>query len=131
MKALSVKQPWAELLVSGRKTIEIRTWRTNHRGPVLIHASAKMDDVGFDLKDMPLGCLVGVMYLTDCVVYKNYVSFKSDYSKHLNDPSWYDDRQKGFHLLLLKRFVSPVPCKGSLGFWEYPDSFEDIMRCMV
>lgn len=36
MKALSVKQPWAWLIVSGKKTIEMRVWATNYRGPILI-----------------------------------------------------------------------------------------------
>lgn len=42
MKALSVKQPWAWLIASGRKTIETRTWPTNYRGPILIVSSKKM-----------------------------------------------------------------------------------------
>lgn len=36
MRALSVRQPWASLIASGRKTIELRSWSTNYRGPVLI-----------------------------------------------------------------------------------------------
>jgi hypothetical protein len=39
MKILSVRQPWAALIVSGHKDIENRTWSTRYRGPVLIHAS--------------------------------------------------------------------------------------------
>lgn len=39
MKALSVKQPWSYLICSGIKPIENRTWKTNYRGRVLIHAS--------------------------------------------------------------------------------------------
>src|SRR5579864_4196240 len=41
MKALSVKQPWASLIASGRKTLEIRTWTTRYRGPLVIVASAQ------------------------------------------------------------------------------------------
>lgn len=39
MKALSVKQPWTSLIAAGRKTIEVRTWKTSYRGPLLICAS--------------------------------------------------------------------------------------------
>ncbi|WP_245839042.1 ASCH domain-containing protein [Yersinia kristensenii] len=39
MKALSIRQPWAWLIVNGYKDIENRTWNTKCRGPVLIHAS--------------------------------------------------------------------------------------------
>src|SRR2546430_9590561 len=39
IRALSIRQPWAWLVVNGHKDIENRSWRTNHRGPLLIHAS--------------------------------------------------------------------------------------------
>ena len=42
MKAITIKQPWAQLIVDGIKDIENRTWRTNFRGKVLIHTSAKI-----------------------------------------------------------------------------------------
>ncbi|TKY81796.1 ASCH domain-containing protein [Pectobacterium polonicum] len=41
MKALSIRQPWAWLIVNGYKDIENRTWNTKYRGPVLIHASSR------------------------------------------------------------------------------------------
>ena len=42
MKAISIRQPWAWLIVNGYKDIENRTWNTKYRGPVLIHASKGM-----------------------------------------------------------------------------------------
>ena len=44
MKALSIKQPWAWLIVNGFKDVENRTWRTKYRGPLLIHASKAKDE---------------------------------------------------------------------------------------
>ena len=41
MKAISIMQPWALLLVSGVKQYETRTWRTSHRGLLYIHASQR------------------------------------------------------------------------------------------
>lgn len=41
MKAISIRQPWAWLIVNGHKDIENRSWDTNYRGQVLIHASSK------------------------------------------------------------------------------------------
>src|SRR5437762_1138392 len=41
MKAISVLQPWASLIVHGRKRFETRSWQTRHRGPLLIAASAR------------------------------------------------------------------------------------------
>jgi hypothetical protein len=43
MKALSIKQPWAWLIVAGHKLIENRSWSTRYRGPLLIHASMRPD----------------------------------------------------------------------------------------
>jgi len=58
MKALSLKQPFAELIVSGKKTIELRNWNTKFRGKFLVHASKVPDkkamrDFGFN--ELPLG----------------------------------------------------------------------------
>jgi hypothetical protein len=43
MKCLSLRQPYAELLVSGRKTVELRKWNTSFRGKFLIHASKNVN----------------------------------------------------------------------------------------
>jgi hypothetical protein len=43
-KALSIRQPWAHLIVAGIKQIENRTWTTRYRGPLLIHAGQLWHD---------------------------------------------------------------------------------------
>lgn len=71
MKALSLKQPWAELVASGRKTIETRTWTTKYRGPVLICAGktwmvkASADLLGRDPRPDELGVAVAVADIVD------------------------------------------------------------------
>lgn len=71
MKALSVKQPWACLLVEGVKKIEVRSWVTAHRGPLLICASAVPKNVFWhDPADdvnrlMHAGCMIGIVNLID------------------------------------------------------------------
>ena len=78
MKALTVKQPWAWAIVMGYKDVENKARRTNHRGPVLIHAAKQMDPNGFQLlwelgvyrklpDELPLGGLVGLVEIVDCV----------------------------------------------------------------
>ena len=42
MKCLSVSQPFADLIISGKKIIELRNWNTNFRGEILIHAPRKI-----------------------------------------------------------------------------------------
>lgn len=43
MKALSIKDPWASLILKGEKTIETRTWKTKYRGRLLLCCSKKPD----------------------------------------------------------------------------------------
>ena len=96
--ALSLKQPWAALLVSGRKTIEVRSWPTARRGPILIHA-ARVPDLraeAWSLLPAELqqaaqlqGGIVGAGELTDCISYRNLEAFAADRSRHLNEPSWF------------------------------------------
>ena len=66
MRALSIRQPWAELILSGRKTIETRTWRTSQRGLIAIHAGWIVDEdicalYGFDPAGLARGGLVGTV----------------------------------------------------------------------
>src|SRR5258707_15416018 len=77
MKILSVRQPWAALIVSGIKDVENRTWPTRYRGLVLVHASLKADDTtSEDVErrfcvrlpaELPLGGIVGMTEIVDCV----------------------------------------------------------------
>lgn len=43
MKALSIRQPWAWLIINGNKDVENRSWSTEFRGQVLIHAGKEID----------------------------------------------------------------------------------------
>ena len=118
MKALSLKQPFAELVISGKKTIELRKWNTNFRGNFFIHASKKPDEkamkkFGFD--NLPYGFIVGEAELVDVKKYLNKKEYEKDKNKHLADSSW---GSFGFVLENPKR-IKPIPAKGSLGFWEF------------
>ena len=64
-KALSVNQPWANLIASGEKTIETRKWATEYRGPVLIVSTKKPPEPG------PAGCAVALVDLVDCREFKD------------------------------------------------------------
>ena len=92
MKALSVKEPWASQIRSGKKTIEFRTWATKYRGPLLICASASPKS---DLS----GKAVALVDLIDC--------------RPEPGGGW------GW-VLKLKQRVNPYPVKGKLGLFEAP-----------
>lgn len=130
MKAITIKQPWASLIVHGIKDIENRSWRTDFRGRVLIHSSAKgdiakfgclqpnqrlkvlntpMGRIGFNY--LPFGSIIGSVEIVDCVQ---------------NHPSIWAD--KGVYNWVLANpvlFKKPIPAKGRLSFWEYDNLSED------
>src|SRR5262245_22363982 len=84
MKALTVKQPYASLIIRGYKRCETRSWHTNYRGPLAIHAAldpdphihdllatyaAHLSRRGFaSLEDFPNGLLLGTVALEACLV---------------------------------------------------------------
>jgi hypothetical protein len=126
MKAISIRQPWAWLIVNGYKDIENRTWATKYRGLLLIHASKGMtrseyDDVEFFLtfhdlpavraiklplfEDLERGGVVGVSRVVDCVLSRDRFS------------PWHMEGQFGFHLQN-SRPLSFVACKGALGLFD-------------
>ena len=117
MKALSLKQPWAELILQGKKKIEIRKWNTKFRGRFLIHASKNPDEIAmkkFGFNDLSCGFIVGEAELIDVKEYKGENEFERDKNLHLADDSW---GNYGFILKNVKR-IKPIPAKGNLGFWE-------------
>ena len=79
MKAISVKQPWASLIISGIKDIENRKWKTNYRGRVLIHASNSTD-----LDNLPLDSI-----FTPDTETQEYIDF---YLKEGIDFTYWSDR---------------------------------------
>lgn len=105
--ALSLKQPWAALLVSGHKSIEIRRWSTAVPRRLLIHA-ARADDPrseawehfehlsrqGEKRTDLSRLCqyrggILGVGTLVECRKYRALDDFRHDQEKHLNHPEWF------------------------------------------
>ncbi len=118
MKALSLKQPYAELVVSGKKTIELRKWNTTFRGEFLIHASKIPDEEAmkkFQFNNLPIGKIVGKATLVDVKHYKNKEELEQDKKLHLADSAWGD---YGFILKNVSR-VEEIPCKGNLHFWDF------------
>ena len=118
MKSLSLKQPFAELVVSGKKTIELRKWNTRFRGEFFVHASKSSDKKAmekFGFSELPTGCIVGKVTLVDVKRYESSEEFWSDKDKHLASMEW------GIYGFLLENAqrIKEIPCNGKLGFWEF------------
>lgn len=123
MKALSINQPWAWLIVNGHKGVENRDWNTSYRGEFLIHAGKKIDYDAYDfLEDMdidvpsphelPTGGIVGKARLIDTV------HIRDKYLVPKMDKPWFFG-EYGF-MLDSAEPCELKPCKGALGFFE-PD----------
>ncbi len=120
MKCLSLRQPFAELVVIGKKTIELRKWNTRFRGEFLIHASLNLEELacrkfGFDPNKLAKGAIIGKAYLYDVKEYKTNEEFDEDYNEHLADVSY---GKYGFLIKNPVRFDRPIPMKGKLNFFE-------------
>jgi len=118
MKALSIKQPFAELILQGKKKIELRKWNTNFRGEFLIHAPKIPDRDAmkkFGFSHLICGCIVGKAELTDVKKYKNREEHEKDKKHHLASSDW---GIYGFVLANPQR-IKNIPAKGNLNFWEF------------
>jgi hypothetical protein len=135
MKILSVRQPWAWLIVAGHKDIENRKWYTNHRGPLLIHASKAMDPEDFPMQrewikqsgivipeDLPRGAVVGAATLTDVHDWASppYTGFVPGQVKYSPSP-WFEG-PFGFKMEYAVPFYEPIPYRGQLGIREASDA---------
>ena len=122
MKALSLKQPWAELVVSGKKTIEVRKWKTNYRGNFLVQASKVPNGKGMErngFTTLPTGCIVGKATLVGVKEYTSLEEFEKDADKHFARGYKWNKKGKLYGFLLENAQRLPErPYKGQLNFFE-------------
>jgi len=121
MKCLSVSQPFADLIVSGKKTIELRKWNTNFRGEFLVHSPLKVRTNDCKrlkiLKKLVTGAIIGKVEIIDVKKYNSKSEIKADYKKHLASTDFFNNKY-GFVLKNPKSFRIPIPYKGKLGFFD-------------
>lgn len=142
MKALSIRQPWANAIALGLKTAEIRTWKTDYRGLLLIHASKTIQNndeaTGFveriyqkygstkrHAHAQPCGVIIALAELTDCVPALtmpniHYISggvaiTKDDYAFLLDNVTP----------------IRPYEYKGQLGLFDIPHDVEKQLQYMT
>lgn len=126
MKVLTIKQPFASLIVNGYKEYEFRTWKTKYRGEFLIHAGLGVDKSAMekfkDFKlDYPTGCIIGKVTLTDCIEIdssaREMLKSKESivYDSIIKHTEW---KGYGFKMENIKK-IDPIYVKGKLSFWDY------------
>ena len=124
MKALTVKEPWASLIINGYKEYEFRSWKTNYRGKILIHAGMSLEkDMLERFKDYNLECskgaIIGEALLTDCILVNKELNDELrsidpivyGRSNHVETYAW--------KLENVVKYDRPIYIKGKLGLWNY------------
>ena len=129
MKCLSVCQPFAELIIQGKKTIELRKWNTKFRGEFLVHAAKNI--LIEDCKRMKISssittdAIIGKVKLTDVKKYESDKELKNDKKKHYSS-SDITKNKYGFILENPKKLRVPIPYSGKLNFFEFhPDEMKN------
>ena len=126
MKALTIKEPWATLIIEKYKGYEFRSWKTNYRGKILIHTGINVEKNmlkrfnDYNLNINP-GYIIGEAELVDCIkVDKKF----NEYLKKLN-PLVYaksnHEEKYAWKLINIRKYEKPIPTKGKLGLWNYDE----------
>lgn len=135
-KALSIKQPWASLIAEGIKDIENRTWKTNFRGRIYIHASsprkfeiALTDDQTHGALpvlekafkgELPFGAIIGEVDIVDCVI--NHPSIWAEKSKLSSSWNNFCKNKPIWNWVLANPVMYDEPIlnvKGKLSLWDF------------
>lgn len=125
MKVLTIKQPWATLIMQQDKRFEFRSWQTKYRGELLIHSGKEIDKEAtkrlakYIQEDMPTGKILGKVTLIDCI--RMSPEFKEMLIKE-NKDIYTDSSFKenyGWQLNNVEVFDEPIVAKGKLSLWEY------------
>ena len=126
MKVITIKQPYATLIQKGIKQYEFRTWKTNYRGEILIHAGKGIDKNAmkkfqkYNL-DYPSGCIIAKANITDCIEvtqnFRNKLKKLNSlvYSYKVEDTNW-----KGYAFEIENvEEIEHIKINGKLSLWNY------------
>lgn len=139
MKALTLRQPWATLVAIGAKKIETRSWKTNYRGPLAIHASKRfpksarehsyqtaglspwhilnvLTEAGYDPHLLPTGVVVATCILARVVCIEGGFRLPKEPELSFGD---YTQGRWAWFLRDVSRLPEPVPATGHLGLWKW------------
>lgn len=150
LRAISLWQPWASLMAIGAKHIETRSWPTEYRGLIAIHAAKKwngeLEDLCFDEpfakclfpdeflpkpKSLPRGCIIAVGHLHRCLAMDTYpeaipARSSAEYAFGNYEPGrfmWVFD--------YVWELSSPVYVRGQQGFWTLSEVETDVVTAML
>jgi len=129
MRVLTIKEPFATLISLGIKTTETRSWRTNYRGEIYIHAGIKKPDYSYKSDDFKkiadqyqydkLGHIICKCKLVDCI------EMTEEYIENMKKNNYTDYICGGYEIgrfawiLEDVELIEPIFVKGRLGIWHY------------
>jgi hypothetical protein len=124
MKAITLTQPWASLVMDGRKQWETRSWSTRYQGPLAIHAAKEIDEAacrkfGYDPETIPRGAVLGVVQLVQCFEIGDWL-IRQQTKKELSCGVWTAGRF-AWNLAVGKRFTQPIPARGYQRIWNWEE----------
>lgn len=130
MKALTLTQPWAQLIADGRKKIETRSWQPVLRGQIAIHAAKGWtaadrdcaEAFGYEPATLTRGAIVAVARISHC--------FPTLYAHPSQEEAEFGNYTPGRYAWFLsdvRALPTPMPCKGALGLWDIPTEIEALL----
>ncbi len=146
MKAITIRQPWASLLASGKKLYETRGWSTRYTGPIAIHAAkwpvrrtidalasaGRWDTLEWferlfqtpgALGEMPGGVIVGKAVLTRChPIDKAFLAKLSPQERALGD---FTAGRYAWEFAEMTACAQLLPAKGAQGLWDWDENAEE------
>lgn len=115
MKAISIRNPFAHLIMCNEKTIECRTWQTDYRGDILICSSANPK-----IKNTICGHALCIARLDSIEKFKKEHLYDACMNEMPDRPSY------AWHLTNV-RVIKPIPVKGKLNFFNVDDDLIEII----
>ncbi len=144
MRALTLYQPWATLVAIGAKNYETRSWKTEYRGPLAIHAAKRKPELPADVlaaKTMmdelaaadivwaflPRGAFVATCRLIDCFPVEELWPQLADLGEeqHFGD---YSEGRFAWLLTDIRLMDPPTPFSGKQGLWHVPRDIETDLK---
>ena len=129
MKVISIREPWASLIKNNAKKIETRSFKTNYRGKIYIHASKKKinekDETIIKVlpylksTDFSYGCIICEAELVDCIYMDEKFLKEINKNKIEKDCGNYSEGRYAWILDNVKPLAKEIPAKGQLVIWNY------------
>lgn len=124
MKVITLKQPWATLVAEGYKKYEFRTWKTNYRGEILIHAGKTIDKEGMKRVsnlnlEYPQSKILAKVTIKDCIELNSEKNKEIINENPLVYGNKFDRTGYAWKLENVKKINSESIIQGKLGLWNY------------